>query len=87
MESVSCNPSTNTEFSKDAPRISTSQNEEYQNEDSDNTGEFYLESDHVALKGNGDYLNLLKTVTVLEAQSIKAIQVRNTITRYLLESD
>jgi hypothetical protein len=77
----------NTEFSNDAPRTSTSQDEKYRNEDPDNTGEFYLESDHVALKGNGDYLNLLKTIAVLEAQSIKAIQVRTIITRYLLVSD
>jgi hypothetical protein len=77
MESVSCNQSTNIKFSTDAPKTSTSQNEKYQDEDSDNTGEFYFESDHVALKGNGDYLNLLKTIAILEAQSIKAIQVRN----------
>jgi hypothetical protein len=77
MESASCNPSTNTDFSKgDVPRNSTSQNEKRQ-DDSDNTGEFYFESDHVALKGNVDYLNLLKTIAVLEAQSVKAIQVRN----------
>jgi hypothetical protein len=78
MESVSCNPSTNTTFSEgDVSRASTSQNEKYQDEDSDNTGEFYFESDHVALKGNGDYLNLLKTIGILEAQSMKAIQVRH----------
>jgi hypothetical protein len=77
MESSSCNPNTNTEFSEgDVPRISTSQNEKHQ-DGSDNTGEFYLESDHVAMKGNGDYLSLLKTIAVLEAQNIKAIQVRN----------
>lgn len=74
MERKSCNPSTNTEFSEgDVPRTSTTQNEKHP-DDSDNTGEFYFESDHVALKGNVDYLNLLKTIAVLEAQSIKAIQ-------------
>jgi hypothetical protein len=76
MESASCNSSKNTEFSENVPRTSTSQNEKHP-DDSDNMGEFYFESDHAALKGNVDYLNLLKTIAVLEAQSVKAIQVRN----------
>jgi hypothetical protein len=77
MEGVSCNPTTSTETSEGRlPSTSTSQNEKYQDEDSDNIGEFYFESDHLALKGNADYLNLLKTIAILEAQRIKAIQVR-----------
>jgi hypothetical protein len=75
MESVSCNSSTNTETSEGSP-TSTSQNEEYQDEDSNNAGEFYFESDHLALKGNADYLNILKTIAILEAQRTRAIQVR-----------
>lgn len=75
MESVSCNPSTTTETSEESP-TSTSQNVEYQDEDSNNAGEFYFESDHLALKGNVDYLNLLKTISILEAQRTKAIQVK-----------
>jgi hypothetical protein len=34
---------------------------------------FYFESDHVALKGNADYQSFLKTVCILEAQRMKAI--------------
>lgn len=75
MESVSRKPSTTTETSERSP-TSTSQNEEYQDEDSNNAGEFYFESDHLALKGNVDYLNLLKTIAILEAQRTKAIQVK-----------
>lgn len=35
---------------------------------------FYFESDHVALKNNADYQNLIKTVCMLEAQRMKAIE-------------
>lgn len=41
---------------------------------------FYFESDHVAIKGNKDYSELLKTIVVLEAQKTKAIQVRTMTT-------
>jgi len=75
MECVSRNPSTTTEMSEGSPSISTSQNGEYQDEDSNNAGEFYFESDHLALKGNVDYLNLIKTIAILEAQRTRAIQV------------
>lgn len=37
-------------------------------------GEFYFESDHVALKGNKDYCAFLKTIVILEAQRTQAIQ-------------
>ena len=38
-------------------------------------GEPYcFESDHVALKGNPDYHNLLRTICVLEAQRAKALR-------------
>lgn len=73
MECVSRNPSTTTEMSEGSP-ISTSPIGEYQDEDSNNAGEFYFESDHLALKGNVDYLNLIKTIAILEAQRTKAIQ-------------
>jgi len=77
MECVSRNPSTTTEMSEGSP-ISTSPIGEYQDEDSNNAGEFYFESDHLALKGNVDYLNLIKTIAILEAQRTKAIQVEQT---------
>lgn len=38
---------------------------------------FYFESDHLALKGNKDYSELLKTLFILQAQQVRAIQVRN----------
>jgi hypothetical protein len=74
MASVSRNPSTET--SEGSPPTSTSQKEGNQDEDSNNAGDFYFESDHLALKGNADYLNLLKTIAILEAQRTKAIQVK-----------
>lgn len=36
--------------------------------------EFYFESDHLALKGNQDYLALLKTLSVLEAQKVQTVK-------------
>lgn len=36
-------------------------------------GEFYFESDHLALKGNKDYAAVLKTIVILEAQRTQAI--------------
>ncbi len=35
---------------------------------------FSYESDHIALKGNKDYSDLLRTVALLESQRMKAIQ-------------
>lgn len=35
--------------------------------------EFYFESDHLALKGNKDYMSLLKSIVVLQAQRTQAI--------------
>ena len=43
-------------------------------EDEDKHDVFYFESDHAALKCNEDYQALLKTVTILEAQRVKAVQ-------------
>lgn len=40
---------------------------------------FYFESDHVALKGNNDYHNLLKTIAVLQAQRIQALNDLDTL--------
>jgi len=37
--------------------------------------EFYFESDHLALKGNKDYLALLKVLAILQAQRIKVLEV------------
>lgn len=36
--------------------------------------QFYFESDHLALKGNKDYMALLKAVVTLEAQRTQAIK-------------
>ncbi|XP_076347629.1 ada2a-containing complex component 1 isoform X2 [Tachypleus tridentatus] len=45
-----------------------------ENESYDDIGEFFFESDHLALKGNSDYHNMLKTIVMLEAQKVQAIQ-------------
>ena len=52
-------------------RFSTSQGRDEADED---VGEFYFESDHLALKGNPDYLALLRTLAVLEGQKVAAVQ-------------
>ena len=41
--------------------------------DADKNDVFFFESDHTALKGNSDYQNLLKAVTLLESQRTQAI--------------
>ena len=43
--------------------------------DDDDTGTYYFESDHVALKGNPDYQLMLRTVAVLEAQRIQVLTI------------
>ncbi|XP_057334030.1 ZZ-type zinc finger-containing protein 3 [Microplitis mediator] len=40
----------------------------------DEDGEFYFESDSLALKGNRDYMDLLKTIVILENQRTRAIE-------------
>ncbi|XP_067001990.1 ZZ-type zinc finger-containing protein 3 isoform X1 [Anabrus simplex] len=57
-DSVDCSPSSSKSCINELP---------------DGEDDFYFETDHVALKGNKDYLNLLKTVAVLEAQRIRAV--------------
>lgn len=47
-------------------------------EEIDENDLFYFESEHVALKGNKDYNELMKTIVVLESQKMQAIQVNNT---------
>ncbi|XP_064485252.1 ZZ-type zinc finger-containing protein 3-like [Ornithodoros turicata] len=42
-------------------------------EDYDDIGEYFFESDHLALRGNTDYRNVLKTLAVLEAQRVQVI--------------
>lgn len=42
--------------------------------DLDNIGEFFFESDHLALKVNSDYQNALQAMAILQAQRIKAIK-------------
>lgn len=48
--------------------------QEQGSEDPDDIGEFFFESDHLALRGNSDYRNMLKTLAVLEAQRVQVIQ-------------
>lgn len=43
-------------------------------DDSTNSSVFYFESDHLALKGNQDYLQLMKTLAHLEAIKVQTIQ-------------
>ncbi|KAJ8925475.1 hypothetical protein NQ315_009309 [Exocentrus adspersus] len=40
---------------------------------------FYFESDHLALKGNKDYCDVLKTIVILSAQQKKAIEDFNKV--------
>ncbi|XP_034232129.1 ZZ-type zinc finger-containing protein 3 [Thrips palmi] len=48
-------------------------------EEDDEPDEFFFESDHLALKGNKDYLSLLKTLAILQAQRSRALQDLDTI--------
>lgn len=48
-------------------------------EEDDSPDEFYFESDHLALKGNKDYLALLKTLAILQAQRTRALQDLDTL--------
>ncbi len=59
--------------SSDVVKPSTASNIIENEVDDDNNDVFYFESDHTALKGNLDYQNLLKTVTLLESQRSRAI--------------
>uniref|UniRef100_A0A1A9VZ03 Myb-like domain-containing protein n=1 Tax=Glossina austeni TaxID=7395 RepID=A0A1A9VZ03_GLOAU len=45
-------------------------------DDSESIGEnvFYFESDHLALRGNRDYTNMVRTISMLEAQKIRVHQ-------------
>ncbi|XP_072935149.1 ZZ-type zinc finger-containing protein 3 [Epargyreus clarus] len=43
-------------------------------ENSDSEGEFYFETDHLAIRGNKEYSELLKYIVKLEAQKAKALQ-------------
>lgn len=45
---------------------------DYDNSDTD--GEFAFETDHLALRGNKDYSDLLKYIVELEAQKVKALK-------------
>ena len=45
----------------------------------DDSDVYYFESDHLALKGNKDYQNLLRTIALLEAQRTKAIKDIDTL--------
>ncbi|PSN34601.1 hypothetical protein C0J52_23423 [Blattella germanica] len=80
MEHETCLPSTSTSTggssSECKPSTSFSRADK-KDDESDVNGEFYFESEHLALKGNKDYLNLLKTIALLEAQRTKSIEIPN----------
>lgn len=48
--------------------------EEMDYDNSDTDGEFAFETDHLALRGNKDYSDLLKYIVQLEAQKVKALK-------------
>ncbi|CAN7977257.1 unnamed protein product [Ixodes persulcatus] len=58
-----------SDFAPFAEDVSQEQPEDY-----DDIGEFFFESDHLALRGNADYRNVLKTLAVLEAQRVQVIR-------------
>ena len=43
--------------------------------DDDDDGTFFFETDYAALKGNPDYLKLMRTLVILQAQRTKILQV------------
>ena len=47
---------------------------ESDNESVEDANLFYFESDHLALRGNRDYTNMLRTIAILEAQKIRVQQ-------------
>lgn len=47
------------------------------NESDEEDEEFYFEGVQLALKGNKDYMNLLKSLVLLEAQRKQIIEVPN----------
>lgn len=49
------------------------------NETEEGNDLFYFESDHLAVKGNKDYSELLKTLFILQAQQQRAIQVHSKV--------
>lgn len=46
-------------------------------ENEEEVGEYYFESDPLALKDNVDYQQLLKALVKLQAQRVKAVKVRS----------
>ena len=46
--------------------------------DEEECGDYYFETDCLALRENLDYQQLLKTLVKLQAQRIKAVKVRQT---------
>lgn len=55
-------------------------------EDEGEPCEFFFESDHLALKGNKDYLDLMKTLAILQAQRSRALQDLETIDKIKREA-
>ena len=70
MESENDN-SNFTTSSSDSNLASSSQNSTATEEDLD---VFFFESDHVALKGNKDYQNMLRAICLLEAQRTQSVK-------------
>lgn len=46
-------------------------------ENEEEVGEYYFESDPLALKDNADYQQLIKALVKLQAQRVKAVKVRS----------
>lgn len=46
---------------------------------------FYFETDYLPLKGNADYLKLMKSLAILEAQRISVCKVRIFTVFYLIQ--
>jgi len=57
--------------------------EEADNDSDVELQEFYFESDHVALRANKDYRNMLRYVITLESQKIAIIKVSKYLTLVL----
>lgn len=57
-----------------APVIERTPSVFHEEETIDNEDHFYFESDHLALKANDDYRNMLKTIIMLQAQRTQAIK-------------
>ncbi|XP_058793111.1 ZZ-type zinc finger-containing protein 3 [Phymastichus coffea] len=63
----------------DAPHVERTPSIFHEEETIDPEDNFYFESDHLALKNNDDYRNMLKTIVILQAQRTQAIKDVDTL--------